>query len=341
MATFQLSSASSASTLSSGKLPSFNQFVSSLEHMSSHERQRQQSYARTTEPSARLISPLHRTPLPAPPQRSSFAHILNPATKEPRQPYMVSPVPPVSPMKPPQTPRDAYEMRQGLSVGMKPLQPRGQIPGPRPSREITLRNLTFEHDLTLAGKPRKRSAQACQRCRDMKIKCRVSGTGCITCLRQGLECAFEPAKNGLRQRKGKRAKEAEAANNADGGYASATDAGAEQGTIKSPPAKRLRTADRQRHVDIDDSNRTDTSSAMHLGSRAHMPDANAMIEPNRRYTTLERDQQFQYRPRSRDGSDVQMSRCHSEHDRGACSGSCSCSIRRLRRTQQSEFIRYC
>jgi hypothetical protein len=100
----------------------------------------------------------------------------------------------------PFTPRDAYEIRQGHFPGMKPIQPRGGIVPVRPP-DVTLRSTSADQDLTLAGKPRKRSAQACYRCREMKIKCRLHGTGCITCLRQGLSCTFEASKTGLRTRR--------------------------------------------------------------------------------------------------------------------------------------------
>jgi hypothetical protein len=100
----------------------------------------------------------------------------------------------------PFTPRDAYEIRQGHFPGMKPIQPRGGIVPVRPP-DVTLRSMSADQDLTLAGKPRKRSAQACFRCREMKIKCRLHGTGCITCLRQGLSCTFEASKTGLRTRR--------------------------------------------------------------------------------------------------------------------------------------------
>lgn len=66
-----------------------------------------------------------------------------------------------------------------------------------------MRSTSNDQDLTLAGKPRKRSAQACHRCREMKIKCRLHGSGCITCLRQGLSCTFEASKTGLRARRTK------------------------------------------------------------------------------------------------------------------------------------------
>jgi hypothetical protein len=140
--------------------------------------------------------------------------------------------------------------------GMKPLQPRGDIPTYRPTQELTLRSSNVDNDLTLAGKPRKRSAQACQRCREMKIKCRVHGTGCITCLRQGLDCTFEPARSGLRNRRSKRDKDS----NTNDDHASTSD------SPNSPPAKRLCTIER-RNVDKSE----ETSPVMSFNVRSRIP----------------------------------------------------------------------
>jgi hypothetical protein len=63
-----------------------------------------------------------------------------------------------------------------------------------------------ETDLTLAGKPRRRTAQACRRCREMKLKCRMHGEDtCSNCHRRGSECVFAEPPSGLRQSRSRRA----------------------------------------------------------------------------------------------------------------------------------------
>lgn len=242
------------------KLPSFNQFVSSLEHINP-DQQRHASLPEGQRPNpfSSLPSPLqsstaHRV---YEPRRSSFSNLLNPASEvTPGLGRQTSPPKPASSWRPFQTPRDAYQVRQGLMQAMKPLQPRGDIPAYRPTPELTLRSSSVDNDLTLAGKPRKRSAQACQRCREMKIKCRAHGTGCITCLRQGLECTFEPARSGLRNRRSKRDKDSKT----DADQASTSDA------TNSPPAKRLCASER-RNVD----NSEEASPVMSFNVRSRIP----------------------------------------------------------------------
>ena len=194
-------------------LPSFDHFVSTLGHMKSERPhtlliEKPSTFPETSkvERHVPLPSPISDAPHPLQRvERASFSHTLNPVEDQPTDASTSSTQSPISPWKPNRTPRDAYEMRQGFFSGMKPLQPRGAIPPAlQTGTTLTLRTSSTEQDLTLAGKPRKRSAQACQRCREMKIKCRLQGPGCTTCMRQGLGCTFEPGKNGLRQRRGKR-----------------------------------------------------------------------------------------------------------------------------------------
>lgn len=188
-------------------LPSFNHLVSTLGHMGAEHPLsiEQQSFYPDTHRGERngpLPSPISDSAHP--PQRigqSSFSHILNPIEEQLKAAALIRSTLP--PWKRISLPRDAYEMRQGLP-GIKALQPRGRAP-PAPSAftPLSLRSTSNDQDLTLAGKPRKRSTQACHRCREMKIKCQVQGSGCITCMRQGLGCTFEPSKNEVRQRRRK------------------------------------------------------------------------------------------------------------------------------------------
>ena len=87
------------------------------------------------------------------------------------------------------------------------LTPSVQLPSTHsiPLHSAVLHASTSSCDLTLAGKARKRSAQACYRCKVMKIRCRIQDDqNCITCTRQGLQCTFAQPSSGLRRtRKGR------------------------------------------------------------------------------------------------------------------------------------------
>lgn len=182
------------------QLPSFSQLISSVESarplLSLEQSPAWTPFQYTSKPGG-LLNAVPRADAPERSARNDLAALSGPSYHSP--PHVSSRPPPRS------GPEDQSASAAMLSheshlprLEDRPLQPYQAVLIPYPSVQPQ-KGSRNDQDLTLAGKPRKRSAQACFRCREMKIKCRVQDDDCITCVRQGLRCTFAKPPSGLRR----------------------------------------------------------------------------------------------------------------------------------------------
>lgn len=191
------------------KLPSFDQLVASVDHANAQTPQCQLNYQKMhnekvdASPRLRLSSQHAETIV----NERTWGRLISPTSHTLRRApqALISPANPSAPPAELQITRSAFATRIELPQRMSMILPRSDVLPPLPVKDLPSASSYEEQDLALTGHPRKRAAQACQRCREMKMKCWLRGTGCTRCMRRGLECIFEQASNGLRDRRRKRA----------------------------------------------------------------------------------------------------------------------------------------